>query len=314
MAVIGNLINSTTGKPLGPILIIGRVKRVVLGPYLEPSKLPDPYYSGPNDIGAIKFEILYTSLSTSLSDGMFPLAYPVNSFSHQYPVENEIVLVVPGPTEGLNDRQDRQKYFYFPPYDLWNNVNNGAFPNLEEYEKFLSDFANKPEYSGQSTPAPKFPLGRTFKEKTVKKLKPFEGDTVLQARFGQSIRFGSTNRVLQDFNTWSEKGETGDPITVILNSQRAPRKNEQLQMLVEDVNKDGSSIIMTSTQQINLDISGFPLKSFETTIPQTTQPVIQTPALPISNRYFSAGTQDLATINSQTKLYFESGSVNKITE
>ena len=294
-SLLGYVFDSTDNKPSGPILIIGRVKKVVMGPFITGTRLPDPDFRGPGDIGCIKFDAIYSTLSTSKSNKIYQIARPINTFVSQYPVENEIVLIVPGPTEELNDRKDRVNYYYFPPYDIWSAVNHAAFPRLDEYEQFLKDYENKPDYSGKSTPSPKFPLGRTFVEiDGIKKLAPFEGDTILQARFGQSIRFGSTNRVMQDFNTWSQSGKTGDPITIIQNSQRKSVSVLPIDNLIEDINKDGSSIYMTSTQQINLDISGFPLKSFETPIKATTQTVVRPSSFPISNEFSSAADQDQA--------------------
>ncbi len=220
MSIFGNRYDASSGQGGGQYYIIARVKSIVLGPFRTrpvsnndnsrfPTNLPDLDYSGPQDIGKIRYEILYSSLTTSKSEVVSEPAYPLFTFLKQYPVINEVVFIISGPTEKLNDRFTRQQFFYFPPFSVWGNPNHGAFPNLQELAEFRNRYANQAGYSGEATKNPRFPLGNTFKEKLVKNLKPFEGDTILQSRFGQSIRFGSTvpNQIQGNRNTWSNSGE-----------------------------------------------------------------------------------------------------------
>jgi hypothetical protein len=184
-----------------------------------------------------------------------------------------------------------------PAYGMWNNPNHNGFPNMEEWADYLNTFANKPEYSGDGTESKTLPLGYTFEENPkIKDLQPFEGDTIIQARFGQSIRFGSTVSVLSNENTWSKnkEGTNGDPITIITNRQGERVIRNKFDSIVEDINKDGSSIYMTSTQEIDLkDLYDFPLNSFKTSIkdPIATN-AIKLSTKPISNQFTSATEQD----------------------
>ena len=50
------------------------------------------------------------------------------------------------------------------------------------------------------------------------------GDSLLEGRYGQSLRFGSTARSNFNFpteiqNNWSDSGKNGDPITILKNGQ-----------------------------------------------------------------------------------------------
>ena len=80
--------------------------------------------------------------------------------------------------------------------------------------------------------------GEYFEEQQVNKLKLYEGDSILQSRFGQSIRFSGYNNSESTFS----------PTTIIRNRQN----DESLSNLKsgditeEDVNKDGSIIALTS--------------------------------------------------------------------
>lgn len=276
---------------------IGRVTHIVLGPTKGQTREPDPDYGSPNDIGKIRYQLLYSTLETPKSNPTFEAAWPIFNFAKQYPLINEIVLIIAGPSEKLNDRSTNQQFFYFPPYSTWNRANHGAFPNLAVYSKHLKQFVNEPGYSGNAVSG-SLPLGYTFQEsELVRNLQPFEGDTIVQGRFGQSIRLGSTVSALKRDNTWSNSGNNGDPITIILNSQSKPKGAEKNNTLVENINKDGSAIYMTSTQEIFLeDINNFPLNSFGTPITPIVQPTLRIQSLPVSNEIISPEAQDLANI------------------
>jgi len=296
--IFGNKFDSKVGRSIGQYFQIGRVKSIVLGPYKGSSLERDPDYGSPVDIGKIKYELLYSPLGTSRSQEVSEPAWPIFNFIRQYPVVNEIVFIITGPTEKLNDRIYNQQYFYFPPYSLWNRANHGAFPNMAEYSDFLKQYKNIQGYSGNATTGSSLPLGYTFKEnQQVRNLQPFEGDTVMQGRFGQSIRLGSTVPALKRDNTWSNSGNNGDPITIILNSQRQENASLKFNNIVENINKDGSAIYMTSTQEIFLeDINNFPLNSFSFPISPISQPTLRVPPRPLSNEILAPSVQDKSSI------------------
>ena len=81
-------------------------------------------------------------------------------------------------------------------------------------------------------------LGEYFKPEVVHKLRLYEGDKIIQSRFGQSIRFSAYNNEEQSFS----------PTLVIRNRENDEgRNNLKLNELTEeDVNKDGSIIALTS--------------------------------------------------------------------
>ena len=306
----GNKFDSSLGFSKGQYFQIGRVKSVVLGQN-TPFGKKDPNYKSPSDVGSIKFELLYSPYSTSKSREVSEPAHPIWYFIKQIPLVNEIVLIIVGPSIKLNDGATKQQYYYMPAYGMWKNPNHNAFPNMDEWAEYLNSSANKPGYSGNATESKPLPLGYTFEENPeIKDLQPFEGDTIIQARFGQSIRFGSTVSVLSDENTWSKNSpnlaklnetteiskrtKNGDPITIITNRQGKRVVRNKFDSIVEDINKDGSSIYLTSTQEIDLkDLYNFPLNSFRTSIksPIVTN-AVNLSKKPISNQFTSADSQD----------------------
>lgn len=296
----GNKFSADASKKATAPFRIGRVKSIVLGPYISGTTIPDPKYQSSADIGKITYELLYSPLNTSFSDGVSEPAYPIFGFIRQYPLLGEIVLIFRGPTPGLNDSYNDQRQYYFPPYALWGDAHQNAFPNLSEVAAFLKNSSNVPGYSKRTSSGDnvKFPLGNTFLEKkSIKNLQPFEGDIVVQSRFGQSIRFGSTSTANRQSNFWSNSGTEGDPITIISNQQNDRSNVGQFDPVVENINVDGSAIYLTSTQEIFLeDLNGFPLNSFGKNIDPVIQPVYSVTKLPTSNFGVSAADQDTNTL------------------
>lgn len=81
-------------------------------------------------------------------------------------------------------------------------------------------------------------LGEYFKPERIHKLRLYEGDKILQSRFGQSIRFSAYNNSEQTFS----------PTIIIRNRENDEGRNklEANNITEEDLNKDGSIIALTS--------------------------------------------------------------------
>jgi hypothetical protein len=75
---------------------------------------------------------------------------------------------------------------------------------------------------------------------------------ILEGRFGNSIRFGSTNnsQEISNPNAWSDSGNTGDPITIIRNGQSSNLDEKGWLPTTERINEDASSIYLTSNQRL----------------------------------------------------------------
>jgi hypothetical protein len=266
--ILGNPNNQSQDNPnLGPGYIIGRVKDIVLGPIKHGElNIKDDNFTGYGDIGKITYDILYSPTILSMG-GVSKSAYPMFSFIKHLPVIHEIVYIVPGPSPDMNDDMANRKLYYMPAYSTWNAVNHNAFPNLDEFAQYMNNQKSKGNYnSSKTTVQYEMPKGYTFGENdVVRPLTPFEGDTIIESRFGQSIRFGSTIPAMSKYNHWSDSGKNGDPITIIRNGQGIPTNpNDKFATTVEDINSDDSSIYLTSGQKIMIDsIINYPLNSFD---------------------------------------------------
>lgn len=120
--------------------------------------------------------------------------------------------------------------WYYMNINVWNNPTI----NCQSYSPQLLDKNSSTYFDSQI-------------EKNNKQLYPFVGDFILEGRFGNSIRFGSTNN--QHENQWSNNGEKFSPITIIKNGNN-PNSNLIEKYSVESTN-DLSSIYLTSNQSLS---------------------------------------------------------------
>jgi hypothetical protein len=295
-----NTLGDIRGIGSGGVFAIGRVKSIVLGKYLY-DNTPDPNYKTPKDVGKISYDLLYQTMNFPNDKGSSRPAYPIFSTIKQYPLISEIVLIVPGPDPNMNDNIAEQGMYYFPPYALWNSVNHNAFPNMRDYEAYVKQNSNSEGVNNKQVSEDnpgQLPLGYMFKELLdVRSLRPFEGDTIIESRFGSSIRFGSTNTT-KKLNSWSSTGELRKPITIIRNGQGSQPTKDYFDPTVEDINKDGSTIWMLSGQNVNIDgLSLFPKRSYGFDVEATAASTTTVDRIDKSTEVRSGADQDRLNIS-----------------
>jgi hypothetical protein len=245
-----------------PLYLLARVTHVVNGPFLQGTQTPDPNYKDPSDIGSIQYQLVNTTQNRTLQAAGNPPAKPMNSSMKQYPVEGEFVLLMQGPSTELNDNRDSRQYFYTLPFNLWNASHHNAFPDMGDYGSYVnttqktyqqSNFVQQPN-NLSTTSSVNYPLGPNFPEKaTIKSLRIFAGDTTIEGRWGNSIRFGSTSAIDKQANFWSSQGTAGNPILIIRNGQGKQSDDIAWFPAVENINRDPSSIYLTNGQKIVID-------------------------------------------------------------
>jgi len=155
------------------------------------------------------------------------IAKPQHASLQKYPLIGELVHLIdaPSPVSQVANTTGTQKY-YTGTINVWNNIQQNA-------------------PAGDS-------LGKTFVEgNDIRNLLSFEGDTIYQGRKGNGIRFGSTVKSRSTINEWSSIGNDGDPITIIVNGY-VTTDTGSLIPNIEEVNKEKSSIYMTTSQKIPL--------------------------------------------------------------
>jgi len=182
-------------------------------------------------------------------------AYPYDLSSKNIPLINETVLLVQAQsaTASPDERQQNKTYYYLNPLSLQQSVHNNALvgskdvvttDTISDYLSVQNGLAN---VSTKTVPN----LGDGFEERTdINSLQPYIGDVLFEGRFGHSLRFGYSPKnpnTTKQIN-WSSN-KASDPITILSNGRNG---NSPAKFIVEDVNKDLSSIYLTSSQKIKL--------------------------------------------------------------
>lgn len=234
----------------------------LLKPEISADEWPDGYNSdGQIDyswIGRVKVRLLYSQNKAPLNELSWVL--PVDGTIKEYPLLNEIVIVTKYVnnlyyTRRLNSRNFINNSADFrtePRFGANNRLNSKNCPNLKGALNSSNISKASNEY-GQY-------LGKYFKANNrVRPLKNFEGDTIIESRFGSSVRFGCYEDNPEiDAGTATGSGDAydsnlGNPMIIIRNRQH-PREGEEdtySHTMLEDINKDGSSIHITSGKTIS---------------------------------------------------------------
>lgn len=191
-------------------------------------------YGNWTSIGVINFEKINTPEGKSVKK---PYARPFFPQFKSYPIVNEIVLLFYLPDNNIGTDDTSKVYYYLNALNLWNHPHANPFKTIFESDMNLN---------GEN------PTGGEFIEReNIHPILSFKGDNIFEGRFGNSIRLGNTIQSEGLYkNTWSDKGESGSPITIVRNGQPKDSGDEGWEPIIEDVNKDLSSIYLTSNQLI----------------------------------------------------------------
>jgi len=155
------------------------------------------------------------------------LAKPLYSQTQYYPLLGELVYLEDLPSPASQVGTNSPGKYYIGVVNLWNNPQQNSQPT-------------------NNTDS----LGITFSENPqIRSLLSFEGDHIIQGRQGNAIRFSTTSTSLKSVNEWSTVGKNTDPIVTITNGFSYDSKSSYH---VETINKDLSSIYLTSYQKIPL--------------------------------------------------------------
>ena len=240
-----NLVSDTVDSAIPKELNSFRVKDIILDEN-------HPHFSTYGEWASIGMVLIEDVTNPSESNDAIRVAYPLFPNIKHYPLLNEIVAVIDLPDSKLEEAGNSKISYYFPPINIWGTPHHNAIPGTSNppfsLNKSISQvLGGSPNKTTNETIELK--LGKTFIEQSnINPLKPFEGDHIIEGRFGNSIRFGAT---APGPNDWSTSGQTGDPITIIRNGQSDELDDRGWEPTTEDVNRDPSSIYLTSTQKLD---------------------------------------------------------------
>ena len=259
-----NNFNTFTNLGLNSLIISARVISIVL----DESHPRFVELGAWNGLGTIEFDLVS---SPTPPNQLYSIARPLDPTFKSLPLINEIVYILALPSTGIGKFSTKKINYYINTVSIWNHPHHNAFPQnsnilppsqQKDYQQ--TELGSVRRVTDQST---EIFLGATFKERSnIHPLLPFEGDKIIEGRWGNSIRFGST--VKDTPNIWSSTGVDGDPITILRNGQGI-QTEEGWVPTVEDINNDDTSIYFTSTQKIPLKASSTSYSSYSSNPPST---------------------------------------------
>ncbi len=188
--------------------------------------------------------VLYRELNLTRNEDKvedLKFAYAGTPTLKTLPLKGEIVQIVGAPAETNRDRNPSvKKNYYTGVVPLWNHPHHNAHPDTLQFKSDSPDF------------------GKDFSEEsTINPLQGFPGDTLIEGRFGQSIRFTG---VKHPSSPWIDSSNNGKPLTIISNGQ--VDTDNGYETIVEDINKDFSSAYFTSDHIIKLEPSKTKFSTF----------------------------------------------------
>lgn len=190
------------------------------------------------NVGAIKVRLF--SVSHGVDQELLPWADPIDFEVQQLPLIGELVIL----------NKVRGNFFYTRRVPLAHRVSeNGMLKLNDALNQRRTNTLSAAVAAGGELSIEKHQFGKYFKpDSRVRPLKHFEGDVIFQGRMGQSIRFGSSQ---------SDPSSKGMAPNVILRAGQGKdlektdcTKQSPFGLILEDINKDASSIWMVSDQVI----------------------------------------------------------------
>lgn len=202
-----------------------------------------------NELGKIRVRLVGTSKELLDSEVMIE-AYPADLNIIKYPLPGELVIIAQGLRNEVAKNKFAIVYYYIATLSSSQNITFNSDPYIgqtvperhvnriytPEYEHRFEDKLNSKETY--------IDIGGKLKSKAA--LQPYEGDFILQGRFGASIRLGSTDS--NKSNEWSKVGSSpaGSPIMIL-----AAKLTEGSDTVSEEVDaQKASSVYLCSSQTV----------------------------------------------------------------
>lgn len=218
----------------------------------EASDLSANGTSNTSNIGRARIRFINTGKNVDSSE--LPWADPLLPHQTVYPLTGEYVLVFKAQVPDI-DGKIKGRYWYIGPINTKRQITENAHPLLgilvSQPPNTILKNQRKTALGVLTQTTPNInKVGKEFKKQNVNPLKPFEGDIIYQGRYGQSIRFGSSQMV------GSSLGEQFP--NIILRAGQGPDTAKtsddrgESSLTNESINQDASSIYLVSKQILGL--------------------------------------------------------------
>ena len=272
--------SGTGNTPAGDQLTYGRVDTIVLDDTVNITdsngvKLP---------IGGIRYKLITEGND---SDANLGYAQPLFSNIQQYPVVNEMVILIdaPEPNSQVTDQNQTKYYINLGAVNVWGTSHHNALPQQRV------DYNN--------------PIGPGVVELSdINPLYPYPGDTILQGRLGQSIRFGGNK---SKYNTITDSSNNTQPFTLISNGQI--KTDNGLDYITEDINKDANSIYFLSNHKVPLTTANKKRDSYNR-VPTTSDQFKGSQVVINGGRLYFNAKEESAFISAKESIGLNANSIN----
>ena len=243
--------------------------------------------------------IFYDAVSFPFGVDSVNIAIPLYSNQKLYPLINEVVPLIFLTSWDAQSNTNITQAYYLPPINIWNSQHHNAIPDPTQQpkEESQSDYDNAIDGSSRDVRRvydedTDINLGKGFNEQiTTHPLLFFAGDNLIEGRWGNSLRLGSTI-----------ENEINYPITIIRNGQPSTTPPEGWVPIVENINEDKSDIYLTENQKIDIEVASKTYNSY------TTPPVA--PQLYIENQIILNSGRLLLNSKSSDILLSSNQSIN----
>ena len=219
---IGGIVQSQNGggsQQASPVF--GRVMKIALD---ESTEILDAQGNS-LPIGTILYRDITAEKETTATE--YP-ALPLQSNFKQFPLLNEVVLLIQGPTSDIQTNVSTKDVYYSTVVNLWGSSHHNALP---EPNTDISTI-----------------LGKDVKELSdINPMYPYPGDVLIEGRQGQSIRIGGN---MSPKNTLVDSINNAKPFILISNGQI--KTDNGIDHIVEDINKDPNSLYFLSDHKSDL--------------------------------------------------------------
>ena len=205
--------------------------------------------TNPNYIQGIKCKVLGPGINEDDGDPSTTDAKPLNPNLRRVPLQGEIVMLIKAPSAAVASLSNNTTLYYLDVVNIQSLIDHNSVPTSGKIGAggtSLSAGAGATLQSGNPAVDGNFPENT----KTAF-IQHYVGDVILEGRYGQSLRFSSTQKnkgIFKKPTIW-EQGSPGDPITVLRNSRFQGPAHK---LYAEDLEKDDSLIILTSEQKLPL--------------------------------------------------------------
>ena len=171
----------------------------------------------PDLVGTVSYQAL-----SDIGEITRGTAYPLFGYIKNIPLVDEVVVCIVAPSEDLEESSRNSKTYYISGVNIWNHPHHSGYTRERNAVFLDSEFTERAD---------------------INPMLPFPGDTILEGRLGQSIRFSQS---VPGKTPWT--GSLGAPIIVLSNGQVVTTNG--FECITEDINRDHTSLYLTSTQKL----------------------------------------------------------------